>query len=98
MAAFQTFLIFLGGFLGSFVSIAVKYGVAKGEFKKTGNYVFAAVLSFAIYWLYIFLTSQGILPLTFNNLALFGLAVFLGFAIDEIARGIFKLFKLEKIE
>jgi hypothetical protein len=93
MSALEIVFIFLGGFLGSFVSIAVKYGVAKGEFKKAGNYVFAAILSFAIYWLYYFLTSAGYLAVPFSNLALFGMAVFLGFAIDELARGFMGLIK-----
>ena len=89
----QTLLIFLGAFLGSFVSIAVKYGVAKDEFKKAGNYIFAIILSFAIYWLYTFFTGEGYLPAPESQLALFGLAVFLGFAIDEIARTIWQFLK-----
>ena len=90
---FEVIIILAGGFLGSLASIILKYGVSKKEFGNAGNYIFAFVLSFAIYWLYSFLTSEGYIPFTLSNLSLFGLAVFLGFAIDEAARSIWQLLK-----
>jgi len=85
-------LILLGAFLGCFANIVVKWGVAKGELKKLGNYVIAAILSFAVYGLYAYLKISGFLP-SFPQGALFGFAVFLGFALEEIARDFVSLLK-----
>lgn len=90
--SYTDFLIIFGGFLGSLCSILVKYGVKNEEFKKYGSYVVALILGFAVYGVYYYLKVSGFIP-EFNNFALFGFSVFIGFAIDELARGFVSLIK-----
>ena len=93
MSFISEFLIFLGGFLGVFCSIIIKYGVRTDELKKGGNYIIALILGFAVYGIYFYLSYSGFIPAGFSLLALFGFAVFLGFALDEIARTFVSLVK-----
>ena len=93
MSFISEFLIFLGGFLGVFCSLVVKYGVKSGELRKSGNYVVAVVLSLAVYGVYYYLNYSGLIPSGFSLLALFGFAVFVGFALEEIARSFVSLVK-----
>ncbi|MBI5148990.1 hypothetical protein HZA33_04895 [Candidatus Pacearchaeota archaeon] len=86
------FLIFLGGFLGTLCSLLVKYGVQNKEFRKVGNYVVAVVLSAAVYGIYFYLKNSDLLP-SFHLLALFGFALFIGFALEQIARTFVSLIK-----
>jgi TctA family transporter len=95
MNSIQIFLVFLGGFIGSLLSIISRYGIKNKEFSKAGNYFFAIALSFAIYGIYSFFVLKGYLPETFSNLALFGIAVFIGFSIDELARVFWQILKKE---
>lgn len=96
MISTETILIFAGGFLGVWASIIMKYSVKASKFREWGNYVVALILSFAIYGVYSFFLSQGYLPAGFSRLALFGIAIFLGFSLDELARYFYQLIKREK--
>lgn len=89
----ETILVFLGGFLGVWASIIMKYSVQLKKFKDWKNYVLAFVLSFAIYGVYVFLVSAGFIQVDFSKLALFGIAIFLGFSLDELARYFYQLLK-----
>lgn len=93
MSFISEFLIFLGGLLGIFCSILIKYGIKDEEFKKFGTYVLAIVLSSGVYGLYYYLKLGGFIPSGFSLLALFGFAVFIGFALEEIARAFVSLIK-----
>lgn len=93
MSFISELLIFIGGFLGVFCGIIIKYGVRSDEFKKFGTYVVALVLSSAVYGMYYYLSYSGLIPSGFSLLALFGFAVFVGFALQEIARGFVSLVK-----
>lgn len=93
MAFVEILLVFIGGFLGVWASIMMKYSVKMKKFKELGNYIIALLLSFAIYGVYAFLVSAGFLPSGFSRLALFGISVFLGFSLDELARYFYQLLK-----
>ncbi len=93
MISVETFLVFIGGFLGVWASIMLKYSVKASKFKDWKNYVLALILSFAIYGVYVFFVSSGFLPSGFSRLALFGISVFLGFSLDEVARYFYQLLK-----
>lgn len=93
MSNIEIFLIFLGGFLGCVANLIAKYKVRKEEFRNIGNYIIALILSFAIYGLYYYLNISGFIPAGFSLLALFGFAVLLGYALDEIAQNIVSLIK-----
>jgi len=90
------FIILIGGFLGCFANLVVKYSVKSSELKNIGNYIIALILSFAVYGIYSFLLLLGVKINLLDNLALFGLAVFLGYALDEIAHDFISLVKKEK--
>lgn len=96
MISVETILIFIGGFFGVWASIMMKYSVKISKFKDLKNYVLALILSFAIYGVYFFFVSQGYLPTGFSRLALFGIAIFLGFSLDELARYFYQLVKRER--
>ena len=89
----EVFMIFLGGFLGCLANLIAKYRTKAGEFRNIWNYITALILSFAIYGLYYYLNASGYIPAGFNLLALFGFAVLLGYALDEIAQDIVSLIK-----
>ena len=89
----ETMLIFAGGFLGVWASIMIKYSIKAAKFRDLKNYALALILSFAIYGVYAFLVSAGFLQENFSKLALFGMAVFLGFSLDELARYFYQLLK-----
>ncbi|MBS3090232.1 hypothetical protein J4433_00500 [Candidatus Pacearchaeota archaeon] len=89
----ETILVFAGGFLGVWASIMMKYSIKAAKFRDWKNYVLAFVLSFAIYGVYVFLVSAGFIQVDFSKLALFGIAVFLGFSLDELARYFYQLLK-----
>ena len=93
MAFISEFLIFLGGFLGCLCSLVIKYRVNNAELKKFGNYAVAVILSAAVYGLYYYLKISGFIAAGFSQLALFGFAVFIGFALEEIARSFVSLVK-----
>lgn len=95
MSSVETILIFAGGFLGVWASIMLKYSVQLKKFKDWKNYFLALILSFAIYGVYAFFISRGYLALGFSKLALFGISVFLGFSLDELARYFYQLLKKE---
>lgn len=96
MIPVEIILVFAGGFLGVWASIMMKYSASLKKFIDWKNYVIALVLSFAIYGIYVFLVSAGFLPAGFPRLALFGISVFLGFSLDELARYFYQLLKKEK--
>ena len=89
-------LILIGGFLGGFVALVIRYNVKNEEFKKLGNYIVALILAFAIYGVYSLLDSYGYIPPTLNQLALFGIAIFIGFSLNELAKYVWQLAKQSK--
>jgi Na+/H+-dicarboxylate symporter len=86
-------IIFIGGFLGGIANLLVKYRVKKEEFKNVGNYVIAIILGLAVYGLYYYLVSAGLVSSNFAKFALFCFAVLLGYALNEIVKNFVSLIK-----
>mgnify|MGYP001595298882 CR=1 FL=1 len=85
MSFMSDMLIYAGGFIGVFCSIIVKYGIRNRELKKSSDYVMALILGFIVFVLYYYLNNSKLIP-ELHILTLIGIAVFIGFALDEITR------------
>lgn len=83
-------LIFSGAFIGCILSMFLDY---KKNVKDIKAWIFSIFLSFAVFGVYETLVTFGYLPAALSDLALFGIALFIGFSINELTKKFWEIVK-----